>query len=32
MIITKYIFRPLENKKYKLLEKKGLLKRGKYYE
>lgn len=32
MIITKYIFRPLEMKKYKLLEKKGLLKRGKYYE
>ena len=32
MIITKYIFRPLENKKYKLLERKGLLKRGKYYE
>ena len=32
MIITKYIFRPLERKKYKLLEKKGILKRGKYYE
>lgn len=32
MIITKYIFRPLEKKKYKLLEKKGLLKRGNYYE
>ncbi len=32
MIITKYIFRPLEKKKYRLLEKKGLLKRGKYYE
>ena len=32
MIITKYVFRPLEKKKYNLLEKKGLLKRGKYYE
>ena len=32
MIITKYIFRPLERRKYKKLEKKGLLKRGKYYE
>ena len=32
MIITKYFFRPLEKRKYKLLEKKGLLKRGKYYE
>ena len=32
MIITKYIFRPLEKRKYKLLEKKGILKRGKYYE
>lgn len=32
MIVTKYIFRPLEKKKYRLMEKKGLLKRGKYYE
>ena len=32
MIITKYIFRPLEKRKYRLLEKKGMLKRGKYYE
>lgn len=32
MIITKYIFRPLEKRKYRLLEKKGILKRGKYYE
>ena len=32
MIVTKYIFRPLERQKYRLLEKKGLLKRGKYYE
>ena len=32
MILTKYIIRPLERKKYILLEKKGLLKRGKYYE
>ena len=32
MFITKYIFRPLEKRKYKLLEKKGLLKRGQYYE
>lgn len=32
MIITKYIFRPLEERKYKLLERKGLLTRGKYYE
>ena len=32
MIITKYIFRPLEKRKYRQLEKKNLLKRGKYYE
>ena len=32
MILTKLIFRPLEKRKYKLLEKKNLLKRGKYYE
>ncbi len=32
MIVTKYIFRPLENKMYKKMEKKGILKKGKYYE
>ena len=32
MFITKYIFRPLEKRKYRLLEKKNLLKKGKYYE
>jgi len=32
MIITKYIFRPLERRKYKSLAKAGLLKRGQYYE
>ena len=32
MIITKLIFRKLEKKKYKLLAKKNLLVRGKYYE
>jgi HAD superfamily phosphatase (TIGR01668 family) len=32
MILTKYFIRPLEKIKYKELEKKGLLKRGKYYE
>ena len=32
MIITKLIFRPLEKIKYHQLEKKGLLKRGRYYE
>ena len=32
MFLTKLIFRGLEKKKYKLLEKKGLLKRGSYYE
>ena len=32
MILTKYFIRPLESRKYKHLEKKGLLKRGKYYE
>ena len=32
MFLTRLIFRKLEKKKYKLLEKKGLLKRGKYYE
>lgn len=32
MFITKYLFRPLEERKYKLFEKKGLLKRGQYYE
>ena len=32
MILTKLIFRLLERRKYKLFEKKGLLKRGKYYE
>ena len=32
MFLTKLIFRNLEKIKYKELEKKGLLKRGKYYE
>ena len=32
MIFTKLVFRPLEKRKYFLLEKKNLLKRGKYYE
>lgn len=32
MFLTKYLIRPLERRKYKLLEKKGILKRGKYYE
>ena len=32
MFFTKLIFRNLEKKKYKMLEKKGLLKRGTYYE
>ena len=32
MILTKLIFRPLERRKFRLLEKKNLLKRGKYYE
>ena len=32
MILTKLIFRRLEKRKYKQLEKKKLLKRGKYYE
>lgn len=32
MILTKLIFRPLENKKYRKLARKGILIRGKYYE
>lgn len=32
MILTKIVFRPLEKKKYRLLERKNLLKKGKYYE
>ena len=32
MIITKLVFRPLEEIKYRKLAKKGLLVRGKYYE
>jgi len=32
MIFTKMIFRPLEKRKYKMLERKGILTRGKYYE
>ena len=32
MIVTKLIFRPLEKIKYHQLEKRGLLKRGRYYE
>ena len=32
MILTKMIFRPLEKRKYKKLERKGILTRGKYYE
>ena len=32
MILTKLIFRKLEKKKYKMLARRGLLVRGKYYE
>lgn len=32
MFLTKLIFRNLEKKKYKVLERKGIFKRGRYYE